>query len=483
MRRPRRFLRDGAAVDDDGVSYPPVVALVVVLAVRVPPEPLLQPAPADARPVPLGSGRDETDEARLPVVQLGHLVIVEGSDVRDDRGGGATGGDDVGRACHDHLMSMLELYDGGSDVRCAPDLVTFSTVLNVLGRGGREDGRDCDHGDGGEDYDADEGRAREILDIMLYLSGVDDGGGGMDGLGGGRGERDGDDRGTVAGIAPRPDFEFDVRPRNRHFNVVLALMAKRRRVDGATLERARWYVDVMELLRREEEEEEKDGIAGGRSRRRLPRSHGDDGIALEDGGSTYFENPPVDHRGGDPATSLYDDGGTDSSLGDEWLSTSPPPLYGSMRSAPDIFTYNTLLNIAARSGRPEEAEGILKGMIKNSTDGTSAGVRPDRISFNTVRPPSLVLSFVPRLASKMSPPIIFSVMQSSRNWAIAVIIVLTISVCHPFETQVLSAWSKAKSHTGRLKTEQILDEMHKMAKDGDTDVRPDRVSVHILNIL
>ena len=92
MRRPRRFLRDGAAVDDDGVSYPPVVALVVVLAVRVPPEPLLQPAPADARPVPLGSGRDETDEARLPVVQLGHLVIVEGSDVRDDRGGGGEGG-------------------------------------------------------------------------------------------------------------------------------------------------------------------------------------------------------------------------------------------------------------------------------------------------------------------------------------------------------------------------------------------------------
>ena len=60
---------------------PPVVAL------RVPPEPVLQPAPADAGPVPLGPGRDGADEARLPVVQLGHLVAVEGSDVRyDDRG-------------------------------------------------------------------------------------------------------------------------------------------------------------------------------------------------------------------------------------------------------------------------------------------------------------------------------------------------------------------------------------------------------------
>jgi hypothetical protein len=28
------------------------------------------------------------------------------------------------------------------------------------------------------------------------------------------------------------------------------------------------------------------------------------------------------------------------------------------------------------------------------------------------------------------------------------------------------AWSKAKSHTGRLKTEQILDEMQKMVNDG-----------------
>jgi hypothetical protein len=27
------------------------------------------------------------------------------------------GGGSIGRACHDHLMSMLELYDGGSDAR------------------------------------------------------------------------------------------------------------------------------------------------------------------------------------------------------------------------------------------------------------------------------------------------------------------------------------------------------------------------------
>ena len=45
----------------------------------------------------------------------------------------------IGRIlCYDHIMSMLELYDGGANVRCASDLITFSTVLNVLGRGLRE---------------------------------------------------------------------------------------------------------------------------------------------------------------------------------------------------------------------------------------------------------------------------------------------------------------------------------------------------------
>ncbi|KAL3764024.1 hypothetical protein ACHAW5_005108 [Stephanodiscus triporus] len=321
------------------------------------------------------------------------------------------GGGGVGRACYDHLMSMLELYDGGSDARCAPDLITFSTVLNVLGRGSRRDGEDGGGGGGGggggEDVDGDESRAREVLDVMLYLGGVDDGGRRGVGSSGGGKRRDGDDDAAVDDArGRRPDFEFDVRPRNKHFNVVLALMANKRRVDDATLECARRYVDIMELLRRDEE----DTNASGRSRRYMPRNHSDSSIFEGDGGG-YFEMPPVDHRRGDHSTSFDDEGERASH-------------YGTMRSAPDIVTYNTLLNIAARAGRPEKAEEILNGMIKNSSDGTSE-VRPDSISFNTV----------------------------------------------------LLAWSKAKSHTGRLKTEQILDEMQKMAKDGDTNVRPDRTSM------
>ncbi len=115
------------------------------------------------------------------------------------------GGGSLGRACHDHLMSMLELYDGGSDARCAPDLITFLTVLNVLGRGWRDE-FGSGSGGGGEDVDGDEGRAREILDIMLYLGGIDDVGRG-EGWGGGK--RDvgggGNADGNTARQRRRPD--------------------------------------------------------------------------------------------------------------------------------------------------------------------------------------------------------------------------------------------------------------------------------------
>ncbi len=78
--------------------------------------------------------------------------------------------------------------------------------------------------------------------------------GGREGRRGGGGNADG----NTARQQRWPNFKFDVRPRNRHFNVVLSLMANKRRVDNATLECARRYVDIMELLQREEE----DGIAG-----------------------------------------------------------------------------------------------------------------------------------------------------------------------------------------------------------------------------
>ncbi len=281
----------------------------------------------------------------------------------------------IGRACYDHLMSMLELYDGGSDPRCAPDLITFSTVLNVLGRGGR-DRIISGGGKGGEDIDGDEGRAREILDIMLYLGGVDDSGQ-RDRSGGSY--RDG--YGSNADVdnarqrQRQPDFEFDVRPRNRHFNVVLSLMANRSRVDDATLECAMRYVDIMEMLRREDE----DGIAGDRSRRYLPRSHSDSRI-IGDGDGQHFMNLPYDHHYDDPA----DDLAGVASRGDERSMTIPPSLRSMTRSAPDIITYNTLLNIATSAGRPEKAEEILNGMITKSSNGTSE-IRPDSISFNTVR--------------------------------------------------------------------------------------------------
>ncbi len=57
-------------------------------------------------------------------------------------------------------------------------------MLNVLGRGGQDE-IGSSIGGGGEDIDGDEGRARKILDIMLYLGGIDNVGRGK-GWGGGK---------------------------------------------------------------------------------------------------------------------------------------------------------------------------------------------------------------------------------------------------------------------------------------------------------
>ena len=318
---------------------------------------------------------------------------------RMDGGGGGGGGrkvidhvgGGVGKACYDHIMSMLELYyeDNGTDVRCAPDIITFSTVLNVLGRGSSSSSSSSSGQD--VDVDGDEERAREILDIMLYLSGISDDKGNAI-LAGGK-----HDDGKFAKFAyPHgTKYEFDVRPRNKHFNVVLALMANKRHVTDETLEHAMKYVNIMELLRRDEM------MDGGLASDDLPQRHSDNVYIDVDDDSAHYDN----HRHVDPRWN-----------GSRMVSMTM------MRSAPDIVTYNTLLNIAARANRPEKAEELLNGMI----NGTSShGVRPDNISFNTV----------------------------------------------------LLAWSKAKSDKGRLKTEQILDKMHRFAMEGDANVRPDRTSM------
>lgn len=97
------------------------------------------------------------------------------------------------------LKSMIEHYkDGHED--CAPDMVCFSTVLNMLQAG---------------PADKDDGyRASEILDEMIAFSSFD-------------------------------DFEHHVTPSTLLFNVVLGLMAEQRQVDNTTLDRAKTYVAKM----------------------------------------------------------------------------------------------------------------------------------------------------------------------------------------------------------------------------------------------
>ena len=223
----------------------------------------------------------------------------------------------IGRQCHAHLMSMLELYDDGHP-RCTPDLITFSTVLNTLGRG-RDEG--------------DATRAQEVLDAMLRLSG----------------KQDGDDGGAV--------FEYDIVPRTRHFNIVLSLMAHAPKDSRReTLSRAERYVSIMERLGEREKED--------RTTTNLPQTHNE---------------IPVEER---------HVGKVD--LDDE-------TLLSMTSSAPNVITYNTLLNIAGQAGQPQKAQYILESMMRNAHIAEARAVKPDIISFNTV-------SLIPPLCTFLSDP-------------------------------------------------------------------------------
>lgn len=206
---------------------------------------------------------------------------------------------------------LLQLYNKGAE-RCAPDLITFSTVLNTLGRG-------KDKGD--------EARAREILEVMLRLSGL-----------------------LADGNEDSTSFPFDVVPRNKHFNSTLALMANKQHVDVKALGHAQWYVSIMEKLGEKEERGEKQS-------QDLPQTYrdpeeGDNGTSIDPPTVTEEERERV--------------------------------RISETSSAADIITYNTLLSIAARAKEPEKAEEILEEMIKKSADGASK-VKEDTVSFNTVR--------------------------------------------------------------------------------------------------
>jgi len=231
----------------------------------------------------------------------------------------------IGKACFDHLQTMLAFYRQGYHA-CAPDLITFSTVLMTLGRGKDKD---------------DEIRAMKILDEMLHLCGIEV-------------EHHGKivlntailDFPTtfteVYGGWDREDqlYQYNVLPRNKHFNVVLALMAQSRRVTIDTLERARRYVDIMEQL-------------GHYENQRL------------------LDNPPID------------DDVQQSEEGNQKVNPFGEGEDSRTNSKPDAITYNTLLKIAAKAGQPMVADDILQEMITKSSEG-NIQVRPDNTSFNTV---------------------------------------------------------------------------------------------------
>jgi pentatricopeptide repeat protein len=111
------------------------------------------------------------------------------------------------------LQSMIETYKEESE-DCAPDMVFFETVLNILHA--RPPAKD------------DGVRACEILDQMLqlYSSG---------------------------------NYPHNIKPSTLDFNMVLGLMAGQNHVSRATLEKAKMYLEIMEDLTKQEEPDVTDG--------------------------------------------------------------------------------------------------------------------------------------------------------------------------------------------------------------------------------
>lgn len=261
---------------------------------------------------------------------------------------------------------MVQFYHEG-DINCAPDLITFSTVLKALARDNN-------------DVNADVG-ARKVLDTMLNLCGAlpEEKVGTNE-----ESEAEADDS-----IIPKSiSYQYDIVPRNMHFNMVLNLLAKKGQVNMDMLQSAKRYVGIMEKLGKQE-------------KKNLPNTHNENDVEDEE------------HYDHDDEYNLYNNG-----EGKQWSKKASrgmlgplDPAYEEIRksrrisiaetnSAPDIVSYNTLLKIAARTTStsdskspfdPQLAEDILNDMINKSSTGKS-DVKPDRTSFNTVS--SLVDKFM-----------------------------------------------------------------------------------------
>ena len=297
----------------------------------------------------------------------------------------------VGKTCYEHLMQMLQLLHAG-DHNCMPDLVTFSMALNALGHDNdREDagGLLSDEGESNAD------RACNVINEMLLLSGAVVGSVNDNNRISAPKKEASEEEGE-GGHQHHPAFDHDVIPRNKHFNIVLALLAgnKKSRIDEKTLQKAQHYVNIMKELDTTRDEEREHMLSAALQER-----------------ENNFDNPPI--------IDVDDEDIIPNRNYDE------QNIFSMTRSAPDKITYNTLISIAARAGKPEIAEEILDSMIEKSRTPGNEHVKPDNISFNTV----------------------------------------------------LLAWSKVRMPEGRIRAEKILHRMQEMADKGDIDVRPDRTSL------
>lgn len=368
----------------------------------------------------------------------------------------------IGKVCFDHLQTMMLLYRQGH-YACAPDLITFSTVMMTLGRGKDRN---------------DESRAMQLLDEMLHLCGVDvkamssDDNDGSVELNPALYEQpttftelyeEGDfDQLANQGLSTR--YIYNVIPRNKHFNVVLALMAQSRKVSKNTLERARTYVEIMEQLGEYESQ-------------------------------SLIDNPPVSDE--------FPDEGLEMDMS----------IASASSSKPDTITFNTLLKIAAKSGEPVVADEIFQEMMTKYTEG-NLQVKPDRVSFNTLllawsrekrsdtgRRVTELLETMQEMADNgdesvrpdhvSMTTVINTLARSARNNRSnpqqAELIISRMednkeAVLRPdvvTYTSVIKCWMECGSLKAAGRALEIIDKLHKRYEDGYLECKPDTLAYNV----
>eukprot|EP00804_Cyclotella_cryptica_P012196 CCRYP_009871-RA/>CCRYP_009871-RA protein AED:0.05 eAED:0.05 QI:118/1/1/1/1/1/6/214/1064 len=324
---------------------------------------------------------------------------------------------EIKQSSFDFLRTMLKYYKGGCD-ECAPDMVTFSTVLNIISRGPPE------HEDGH--------RASQLLDDMLDLS--------------------------ASGL-----YKYDVTPPAKHFNVVLGLMADQKRVDDSTFDKARRYVQLMEQLAKQD-------VPRSIDVEQYLESLSPPSLQPEDNSSftsskpdsvTYNSLIKIASNAGMPETS--------HEILNEMIKRS---LEGDESVKPDVISFNTVLNAWSKSKKPTigaKSAEILHTMQKLSERG-DFNVKPDNVSLTTVIN-SLIKSSKRTRGAPIQAEAIIQKMDENEDYAFKPD---TITY-----TSLIKCWSESGRPKAASRAEEIIELLHRRYDEGHDECKPDSMAYNV----